>query len=252
MTSEPRILIWDIETAPILGYVWGNYDQNVLHTVEDGYFLSVAYKWYGDKDVTFQRKSHRKGDDSALIWKTWKLLDEADIVVAHNGDRFDQKMANTRFLAYGYDLPSPYIQVDTLKEAKRHFRLAANSLKEIGRFLGYGGKVQHTGISLWLGCMNNDKASWDLMEEYNVRDVELLEQVWLAFRPYTGHPGVASPAGNMQQWTGLNTCTKIGCGSDDIHKRGVRRTKANAFQTYQCNECSGYSRALLADDGRLR
>ncbi len=252
MNSKPKVLIYDVESAPILGYVWKHYEANVLRTIEDGYLLSVAYKWYGDKDVTFTRKAARKGDDKALIKEIWRLFDEADIVVAHNGDKFDQKMANTRFLHYGLGLPSPYSQVDTLKEARRHFRLAANSLNEIGRFLQLGAKVQHTGIDLWMRCMDNDAEAWAVMEAYNIQDVNLLEKVWLAFRPYTGHPGVASPATNMQQWSGLNTCTKIGCGSTNIHKRGVKRTKANAFQVYQCNTCGGYSRALLADDGRLR
>jgi hypothetical protein len=252
VTSEPKVLIWDVETTPILAYVWGYYDQNVLHVVEDSYFLSVAYKWLGDKDVTFLRKALPKGNDKTLIKEVWHLLDEADIVVAHNGDKFDQKKANTRFLKHRLGLPTPYVQIDTLKEYRRHFNMASYKLNEIARFLELGGKVQHAGITLWFGCMDNDEASWSVMKEYNVHDVELLEDVWLELRPYTGHPGVASPPANMQQWTGAKTCTKIGCGSDRIHKRGVKRTKANAFQVYQCNQCGGYSRALLADNGSLR
>ena len=252
MTTKPRILFWDIETSPVLAWVWGYYDQNVLGIVEDSHLLSIAYKWDGDKDVTFLRKSLSKGNDAALVKQVWYLLDEADYVIAHNGDKFDQKKANTRFLHYKLGLPSAYVQIDTLKEYRRHFNMPSYKLNEIAKFLQLGGKVQHAGFALWLGCMANDEASWAKMKEYNLHDVALLEEVFNELRPYSGHPGVASAPANMQQWTGLSTCTKLGCGSPNIIKRGTHRTKANVFQTYQCADCKGYSRALIADDGRLR
>ena len=252
MKQKPKILIWDIETTPILAYVWTHWDANVLSTIDDSYFLSVAYKWLGDREVTFLRKGMPKGNDKTLVKTVWKLLDEADYVIAHNGDRFDQKKANTRFLKYKLGPPSPYVQIDTLKEAKRHFALASNKLNEIARFLDIGMKTQHAGISLWLGCMDNDETSWSIMKEYNTHDVELLEEVWEELAPWTGQPGVAGPRVNMQQWTGPDTCTKLGCGSTNLVKRGFARTKAQEYQTYQCKDCGGYSRALLRDDGTLR
>src|SRR5210317_96459 len=139
MTSNPRILVWDIENAPIEAYVWDHYDTNVLHTIEDSYLLCAAYRWYGEDEPTqWVRKALPKGNDKALVKEIWHLLDEADYVVAHNGDRFDQKKANARFLKWGLEPPSPYVQIDTLKEAKRHFKLASNKLDEIARFLGVG------------------------------------------------------------------------------------------------------------------
>ena len=254
MIFNPKILVWDVETAPIEAYVWGYYQTNVVHVIEDSYLMSEAHMWLGEDNdrVQYTRKALGKGNDKSLATHIWHLLDNADYVIAHNGDRFDQKVANTRFLKHGLGPPAPYVQIDTLKEAKRHFRLSSNKLNEIARFLEKGMKTPHAGIGLWLGCMANDEESWAKMREYNMHDVELLADVWADLAPWAGHPGVASAASNMQQWTGLDTCTKLGCGSSDLVKRGHQRTKANVFQTYQCKTCGGYSRALLKDDGRMR
>ena len=251
--TEPRILVWDIENSPIEAYVWDHWDTNILHTINDSYLLCVAFNWLGSGEPTqWFRKALPKGNDKALVKHIWELLDEADYVIAHNGDAFDQKKANTRFLKYGLGPPSPYVQIDTLKEARRHFKLASNKLDEIARFLDIGRKTPHAGIRLWLGCMGNDEAAWAKMKEYNIQDVDLLIEVFEPLRPWMGHPGVASARVNEQQWSGVGTCTKLGCGSTNLIKRGNYRTKANVYKSYQCKDCGGYSRALLDDDGRLR
>ena len=100
--------------------------------------------------------------------------------------------------------------------------------------------------------MGNDEAAWAKMKEYNKMDVDLLVEVWEKLQAWSGHPGVAAAAVNQQQWSGVWACTKLGCGSDELIRRGKHRTKANVYQTYQCKACGGYSRALLVDDGTLR
>ena len=161
MTSNPKVLVWDIENAPIEAYVWDHWDTNVLHTIEDSYLLCVAFNWLGTGTETqWFRKAQGKANDKALVKHIWELLDQADYVIAHNGDAFDQKKANTRFLKHGYGPPSPYVQIDTLKELRRHFKLASNKLDEAARVLNIGRKTAHAGIKLWLGCMANDEAAW--------------------------------------------------------------------------------------------
>ena len=53
--TRPRILMIDIETAPIQAYVWGIWDQNVgiNQIIEPGYTLCFAAKWVGEHKVTF-------------------------------------------------------------------------------------------------------------------------------------------------------------------------------------------------------
>ena len=51
--TEPKILILDIETRPVLAYVWGLFKQNIglNQIVEDGGTLCVGAKWHGEKGV---------------------------------------------------------------------------------------------------------------------------------------------------------------------------------------------------------
>lgn len=245
MTTEPRILLFDLETAPILGYVWQLWKTNVIETVEDWYLLSVAWQWYGEDEIHFERKSKRKADDRALTKTLWRLFDEADIVVAQNGDRFDLPKSTAKFIQHDLGLPSHYTSIDTLKMARKH-GFSSKSLDNLCKRLGIGKKLAHQGKDTWLGCINEDDESWRVMEEYNRHDVQLLGEVWARLAPYSD----VQP--NMQHWTGAGTCVNPRCGGSRLVKRGFYRTHAAEYQRYQCLDCLKYQRALLVDDGRLR
>lgn len=243
--TKPKILIYDLETSPILGYVWGLWKTNVIEVVEDWYLLSVAWQWFGEDEVHFARKSKQMGNDRALTKTVWDLFDEADIVVAQNGDRFDQPKAWAKFIQYDLGPPSHYQEIDTLKMARKH-GFTSKSLDNLAKRLGIGKKLPHQGKNTWLGCIAEDEAAWKTMEEYNKHDVWLLNELWERLAPYSD----VKP--NMQHWSGSHTCVNPRCGSDNLIRRGVRRTHAQEYQQYQCKDCRKYSRALLADDGRLR
>lgn len=234
----PRVLLYDIETMAALVYTWSNYQTNVIATEEDWYILSVAWKWLGDKNVQFKRKSKRKGDDKSLVRRIWKLFDEADIVVAHNGDFFDQRRCNARFIELGMPPPSPYQTVDTKKVMAKHSSSYSNKLDEISRRLDFGRKLDTLGFPTWLGCAANDDKAWKTMKKYNIHDVELLEKLYYAIRPWIDSV-------NMSHWSGSLACKH--CGSKAVQKRGVRRTNASVFQVYWCKECEGWSRAPRAE-----
>ena len=46
-----KVLIFDIETAPSLGWVWGKYDQDVISFEKHWYMLSFAAKWLDTNKV---------------------------------------------------------------------------------------------------------------------------------------------------------------------------------------------------------
>src|ERR1700676_4819995 len=180
METPAKILYLDIETAPSLGWVWAKWQTNVIDFKSDWYILSVAWKWAHENEVhvlgldDFPGYKRRHEDDKALLKKIWKLLDEADIVIAHNGDGFDLPKINTRFLTHKLNSPTPYKTVDTLKIARKVFMFDSNKLDDLGRYLGVGRKLPHTGFNLWKGCMSGDLESWETMKQYNAHDVELL------------------------------------------------------------------------------
>ncbi len=236
--NEPKVLILDLETSPNLGFTWQRWEQNVIDVVKDWYILSFSYKWVGEKKVhvhalpDFSGYNKDKEDDRKLCEKLWELLDEADIVVAHNGDQFDFKKSNARFLVHGLVSPSPYKTVDTKKVAKKYFKFDSNKLDELGRQLGIGRKMQHGGFELWKGCMSGDKKSWKTMKDYNIQDVLLLEKVFMKMRPWIGNYPIVSPYAGV--------CRN--CGGVHLAKRGFSYVNGGKYkvQRLRC-DCGAWN-----------
>lgn len=239
MSDPAKILFLDIETAPNLGYVWGMWEQNVIDFKKNWYMLSFAYKWQGEKKVTthvlsdFLGYNRDKENDKELVRKLWSLLDQADIVIAHNGDRFDLRKSNARFITHGFKPPSPYKSIDTLKIARKHFAFDSNKLDDLGKYLGVGRKIPHTGKHLWFGCMAGDKKSWAIMRKYNAHDVELLERVYLKLRAWaTGHP-------KLNHYTRTSSCPT--CQSKQLRPRGFMYTATGKRARMSCDSCGAWS-----------
>ena len=97
---SPRILLFDIETAPLLAWVWGVWEQNAIDIESPWYFLSFSAKWLGEKTARtfsldqYSRYKKKRENDAHLVRELWKLFDEADIIIAHNGDAFDIPRSN--------------------------------------------------------------------------------------------------------------------------------------------------------------
>ena len=242
-----KILLFDIEVAPNLAAVWGLYEQNAVWVANEWYMLSFSAKWLDKKSIIayalpdFKKRYLKDPESDALLMQElWNLLDEADIVIGHNGDRFDIKKANARFISHGMKPPSPYKTIDTLKVARRHFKFNSNKLNDLGKYLGVGQKVETGGYRLWKGCMDGDLTSWKKMVKYNKQDVKLLEDVYLELRPWmTNHPNL-----NILQKT-THDCPI--CGEDTLQKRGFNITRTSRYQRYQCKSCGGWSQSRTAE-----
>lgn len=241
-----KILLIDIETAPILGYAWAKYDTSLIDIVESFYILSFAYKWLGTNEIIVRSLPDYKdykpgGSDKALMQDLYKLLDEADIVVAHNGTSFDIKKINARLLVHGLPPPSTFKIVDTLRIARKHFKFDSNTLNDLGQLLGVGKKIAHVGWAMWRGCMSGDSQSWKTMREYNVQDVALLEEIYLLLRPWTAHPDVTLYGERPK--TELPGCPT--CGSHKIQKRGIAVARTRRYQRLNCQDCGTWFSGAL-------
>lgn len=238
--SKVKILLYDIETAPIVSYTWGIWEQDVIEVKEEWYILSVAYKWLGDKRTkvmslpNFELYKKEPKNDRELVKALWNLFDEADVIIGHNSDAFDNKKSTARFIQHKLPPPSPYKSVDTKKVAKKYFKFDSNKLDHLGQYFDIGRKLKHEGFSLWLGCMSGNKKSWKKMCDYNIQDVILLEKVYLKMLPYmTNHP-------NMNLLTDeTHNCPN--CGGNNVNKRGFNYTRTTKAQAYQCKDCFSWS-----------
>lgn len=237
--KEPRILVWDIETSPMISYNWSAYESNALEIIEEPQILCFAYKWLGDKSVTVIGQCDLAGykagrnDDRKLVALIHQLFDQADIVVAHNGDSFDQKTAQSRMMAHGMKPPSPYKQIDTKKVAKKYGRFSRNKLDDLSKQFGFGRKMENEGWALWKKVLGGDKKAWETMKKYNKIDVELEEKLYLHLRPWIqNHPSISVLTDRP------DSCVK--CGSSNMRTGGFFATKVGRKKRYQCLDCGGW------------
>lgn len=235
-----KILLLDIETSPNLAHVWGIWQQNIglPQLLEASYTLCYAAKWLGEKDIYFD--STYKSEPKSMLEGIHSLLNEADAVIHYNGTKFDIPTLNKEFLVHKMSPPAPYKQIDLLSVVRSQFRFPSNKLDYVSQRLGLGKKKEHEGHILWVKCMNNDKAAWKKMEEYNIHDVVLLEKLYKKLLPWVKNPL------NQNLFKNYLVCPT--CGSKRLNSRGTRVTTTGSYQRYQCQACGSWSadtRALM-------
>lgn len=242
-----KILLVDLETSPLEAFSWGpKWETNLIEVTAQSQILSYSAKWLEGKSITrgqVDTKGYRGGvvNDKELVGELWKLLDEADTVVAQNGRDFDIRVMNARFLFHGLTPPSPYSVVDPKVEAKKYLRLPSNSLDDICAYYGIGRKMEHEGFALWKKCIEGDPLAWKRMKRYNKHDVVLMEKLYLLLRPFMKtHP-------NQNLFTETPVCPK--CGSGRVQSRGVARTTQALYKRFCCVDCGSWSRGKVKTAG---
>lgn len=233
-----NILLYDLEITPILGWAYDMWDANILKVEREPLIMCFSYQWLGEKKVhhvaqpdypTEYEKNPQS--DFYVVARLWTLLNEADIVIAHNARKFDNRVASARFITHKFPPPSPYKTVDTLQAARRYFRFGSNSLANLCERLEIGSKPKTTHAQLWHDCINGDPVAWKKMKKYCNQDVRLLAGLYDKLLPYiSNHPRVTDGAG----------CPK--CGSKHSQYRGYARTAVGTFRRLQCVDCGGWHR----------
>ena len=235
--KKPKVLLLDLESAPSVVVAFNRFKVNLTqdHVLrEGGWLISYAYKWLGESEINgnvLTPFEAMNADDSGLCMELLELIEQADVVVYHNGLNFDLPLLKARMLINGLPPIRKIKSVDTLQLVKE-FKLNSNKLNSLGKQLNIGTKLDHEGIGLWIRCMEGDQSALDHMFEYNKVDVDLLEQVYLAVRPYSNrHPNLAI------YYQGDKLRCNI-CGSEHIKPTGnLVTTNVNIFEEYQCEDC---------------
>jgi DNA polymerase elongation subunit (family B) len=254
--KKPKILTLDIETTPLKSVHWGLFDQNISVDMIDTEWtvMSFAAKWLGQREVIYAdtggRGADKVRDDKGLLKQLWKLLDEADLIVAQNGVSFDIKKINARMVMHGIKPYSPVRCIDTMLAAKKYFKFTSNKLQWMSKYLSDEPKYSHKkfpGIELWLECLKDNPLAWAELKKYNIRDTRGTEKVYLTIRPWIEqHPniGTYNLRGDVQ-------CPK--CGGVNLTAQGVRVLQLGVYQRYQCQDCAGWARGkILMNDRETR
>lgn len=242
MLEGAKILLVDIETSANNAWAWEYYDTNLVDLLRDWSILCYGYKWLGGEiEVHSIRKPKDIWDflkhpdnDKQLVRQLWKLLDEADAVVAHNGKAFDVKKIQSRFLHYGMPPPSPFKVIDTLSEVKRISKNTRNNLDFLLKSWGLGSKLQNEGWPMWKKCMSGDEQAWKEMEAYNEVDVMGLERAFTHLKPWI-------KSFNLDTYSEKTVCPK--CGSHRLVRKGFQYNSTTKYARIKCNDCGGWSRS---------
>lgn len=234
-----RILLFDLESSPNLGWGYGKWDVNMLKIEQYSKIMSVSWKWLGEEEVYHESlvtipKKRGTSQLRALTGKIYELFDEADVVIAHNAYRFDVPLMNAAFVKHRMTPPSPYKIIDTLRIARSQFKFpGGNSLDEVARYLGVPGKSAIGVRDLWYDCLQGSAKAWKQLRDYNNQDVVVLESVYKIMLPYIrNHPNLA----DIEQVDGV--CPKC---LGRITPYGSSPRRNGRVKAYRCLDCGGRS-----------
>lgn len=241
--KEPQILYYDIETTLAKSYHWGQWKQNlsVKQQIQESHMLSHAWAW-NDGEVfssVLTPEEVLSQDDERIVYECWSLLDNCDVVVAHNGKRFDIKKVNGYFLKYGLPKPGSYKIIDTLEIAKKNFNLPFKSLEYLAKFLGVELKQDSGGIQTWIDCDRGCPEALETMRYYNEGDIVSLRDIHKRMKGWDNN-GV-----NIALYNEGHDALCTHCGSDDVQilTDKFAYTPQRKYQLLRCNSCQAVLRS---------
>lgn len=229
-----KVLTLDIETSPHEGYAFQVWQANIapVQMINPTYILSFAAKWKGDKqrDVVY-----RTCFDDDMHDVLYRLMNEADLIVGYNSDKFDIRQINREFVERGYFPPKPTPTVDLLKVVKKNFSFPHNRLDYVAQRILGETKLETGGFELWPAFMRKEPAALKLMKRYNIKDTVLTEKLYIRLLPWImNHPYVGGGDVVIEDADLVYTCPA--CESTH-HTKHQRRTRCFAIRSNQCEDC---------------
>ena len=233
--NEPKVLIWDIETAGVNAL---NADLSAV--------VCFGYKWLGEREAHVLTIDNYRGwfkqgvglNDRPLLVDALEIMADADLLVAHYGDRFDKPFFAGRCIIHGLTPPPPTKQRDTWYIAYKNFKFSSNRLANLADILGLGQKKYRKSVpdewpGWWHRALAGDRVAIAEMAKYCAQDVQTLEQVYLRLRPYDQpHPRLYYSDGN-------GVCGR--CGGHAKY-RGIAYVSERRYRRLRCSDCGRWSR----------
>lgn len=251
--SGPRVIVFDLETAPDMieaFKVWPQLSRDYGQTFKAQVQSVLVFGWRvvgstegGTICVWDFPDWQNINDDLRVLEAARGILETADALVTQNGKRFDFPFLQTRLLKRGLEpLDKQTAHVDTKTVMSGNLSLISNSLENAGRYLLGEGKMENGGWDLWVKVvLERDPASMQLMRDYCAKDVELTERLYLKLRPLSKGP-------NHNLFSPMKEKSCPHCGSSRLKSEGKRYTQTKAYRRYICMDCHGWSRTDLKDE----
>lgn len=250
LSRTPKILLVDIETAPLEALLWGLYKQRIpqQNVIKEWSILSWSAKWLFDPEVMGQHVSPDEAfnrQDKSILQGVWDLLDQADIVIGHNVVRFDVRKLNARFIVNGFTPPMPYQTIDTMIHSKKLGAFLSYAMTYLLSLLEKSNKIK-TEYGLWKRCIGvratkiQQMRALGEMLRYNKQDVLVNEDLYLTLRPWMkSHPNL-----NLL-YDGENVTRCPNCGGTELNWCGEYTTPMNRYRAFRC-KCGAIGRDRLS------
>lgn len=162
-----------------------DFEMGGLHA-DSSILLCCCVKQYGVKGITtvradkFPNWKHNRTNEKPFIEAVAKVLDEYDILIFHNGERFDKKYFNAKCIQYGiYPIFRQKKLIDPIQLSWRHLRLGRNSLAALIDYLQIPVKKTPIELHKWMqACLEGSTKAMDTIVTHCEYDILTLEQVY--------------------------------------------------------------------------
>lgn len=233
---ELKTLIMDMELAYALYYAYPSKKPQYLSSrqVKERTFCPCA-TWNWDHQVHVNKvsvlddpkrfkKNHK--DDYVVAVALHEAMSEADIIVAHNGDQFDIKQANTLFIRHNLGPIPEKKSVDTLKVARKYFAFEGNDLADLCKRFGVPDKLEKPDF---IKITEGDPGEIRKAVKYCGRDTLSLKGVLHHLKPYIRrYP-------SLRKYKDKITCCDA-CGSKRLQNKGSYFC-GSLYYRVKCMEC---------------
>lgn len=249
-----KMLIYDIEISPILGWTYNQYKTNILRVAEEQKLMSFAYmildidgtKTVLDGDynsiecVTLADVNY---DEKELTSRLHKLFEDCQVIIGFNSKQFDDRHTTKYFIKHGLDPIAPFKQIDLLREWKKVARLTGNHLESINEYLFNERKTEERVGDLWYDCIvNQDQNSYEMLKEYNKQDIVLTYNILKELLCYMKD----TPANLSLLMHHPLACPK--CGAiDSFEEAGYYYSDVGRYNQYKCTNCNSFLHGRYQD-----
>ena len=153
-----------------------------------GILLVACVQEQGGKPWVYTHDDPQWSDDSAIVAATIEELSQYDVLVAHNGTKFDLPWLNSRASHHGLAPLPPTIKIiDPVLIARKRFHISYNGLDRVASFLSVVEKKTPVDGQVWVrATLDRDPEALEYIRRHCIRDVEVLNKVMARMRPYLG------------------------------------------------------------------
>jgi hypothetical protein len=248
--TEPRIILWDLETLPDMEEAmehWcglGAYPGLTLKA-QISSIICFGWKVFGkdhkakvDCAWDFKTRWARNVNDDYMLCKhAQRVLSTADAIVTWNGKKFDERHLRTRLEHHGLPpLPPFNHHIDLRQVSSKKMYFFNNKLMTVSEWLLEVHKREHEGWKLWVKTRKRDPAAMKTMKWYCEGDVLALESAYRRLRKFN------KDTPNHNLFTIGERCVCPTCGGTRLKSHGWRYTQTSRYQQFFCKDCGSFGR----------